>query len=230
MNKRTIILIQTVLLWAGSLAACYAQSAEILQWEPDIRNFEHLDSMETYSGQAILFVGSSSIRLWSTLAQDMAPFEVIQRGYGGARLSDLVYYAERIIYPHPCRAIVLFVANDIVGNSQDKSPAEVASLAKELFGIIRRRMPEVPVFYIATTPTPSRWEAWPKIREANRLISDLCNQEGNAYFIETEQEYLDKNGQPMPELFREDRLHMNADGYRIWTGIIRSVFWKGFGN
>jgi len=230
MKYRSIILFNTILLWTCTLATGYSQSSEVLQWEADIRNFEHLDSTETYTDQAILFVGSSSIRLWSTLAEDMAPFEVIQRGYGGAKLSDLVYYAERIIYPHPCRAIVLFVANDIVGNSQDKSPDEVASLVKELLGIIRRRMPEVQVFYISTTPTPSRWQAWPQIRQANRLIGDLCSTEKNTWFIETEQDYLDKNGQPRPELFREDMLHLNADGYRIWTGIIRSDLWKGFGN
>lgn len=230
LNNRYILLVYMILLWTCPVAAGHAQSAEVLQWELNIRYLEHLDSTETYSDQAILFVGSSSIRLWSTLAEDMAPFEVIQRGYGGAKLSDLVYYAERIIYPHSCRAIVVFVANDIVGNNQDKSPAEVTALVKELLEIIRGRMPGVPVFYIATTPTPSRWQAWSRIREANKLISDLCRYEENTWFIETEQYYLDEDGQPRPELFRGDMLHLNADGYRIWTGIIRSELWKGFGN
>lgn len=222
-------MINTVLIWISSIIAGYSQPPDVLQWEDDIRNFEHLDSTEVYSGEAILFVGSSSIRLWTTLAGDMAPYEVIQRGYGGAKLSDLVYYAERIIYPHPCRAIIIFVANDIVGDEDDKSPAEVRSLVIELLEIIRLKMPEVPVFYIATTPTALRWKVWPQIREANGLIRELCNTSRNTFFIDTENAYLDENGQPREELFLGDRLHMNAEGYRIWTSIIRSELWKGLG-
>ena len=205
-------------------------SEEILQWEPDIRRFEHLDSTETYSGDAILFVGSSSIRLWTSLAEDMEPFPIIQRGYGGAKLSDLEYYAERIIYPHECRAVVLFVANDIVGNDADKTPDEVAALAGNILSIIRRKMPSVPVFYIATTPTPLRWEVWPQISAANDKIKAIYNASENACFIETDFAYLDDQRLPRKELFRDDQLHLNGQGYRIWTGIIKAALKKVLGD
>ena len=116
------------LLISCSPLRLYQQLPEVKTWENDIRKFEQLDSIKTYPENALLFAGSSSILLWSTLAQDMAPYPVIQRGYGGAKLSDFVVYAKRIIYPHLCRAIVIFIANDITGGEKDKKPEEVAKL------------------------------------------------------------------------------------------------------
>jgi len=199
----------------------YRQQPAVKSWESDIRKFERLDSTETYKSNAILFAGSSSILLWSTMAHDMDPYPVIQRGYGGARLSDLAVYASRIIYPHPCRAIVMFVANDITGNPDDKSPEEVARLFKFVLGTIRKKFPDTPVFWIATTPTPLRWAVWPRIREANQLIEEVSSKDKNAHFIATENVFLDKSGLPKGDLFRDDRLHLNSDGYAVWTGVIK---------
>ena len=108
----------------------YKDLPEVQAWENDIQKFEQLDKSEKYSDDAILFAGSSSIRLWSTLGKDMSPYPVIQRGYGGAKLSDFAVYADRIFAPHPCRAIVIFIANDITGSESDKSPKEVAALVQ----------------------------------------------------------------------------------------------------
>jgi hypothetical protein len=112
---RRILSLLPVFLLACSPVNKYRDLPEVLAWENDIREFEKLDKSEKYSPDALLFTGSSSIRMWTTLETDMAPFPVIQRGYGGARLSDFAVYAGRIIAPHPCRAILIFVANDITG-------------------------------------------------------------------------------------------------------------------
>ncbi len=152
------------------------QSPQTDVWEKDIRRFEHLDSVEKYPANAVLFAGSSSIRLWSTLARDMAPYPVIQRGYGGAKLSDFSVFAGRIIYPHPCRAIVLFIANDITGSEADKTPEEVRDLFLNVLSTIRQKFPETPVFWIAITPTTLRWKAWPQIEKANMLIQKACKK------------------------------------------------------
>jgi hypothetical protein len=199
----------------------HPQSPEILSWEEDIRDFERLDSAILYPDHAVLFAGSSSIRLWSAIAADMAPYPIIQRGYGGAKLSDLVFYAKRILYPHPSRAIVLFVANDIAGNPDDKTPAEVARLFRQLLRIIRERFPEVPVFWIATTPCALRWHVWPEIEKANHLIEEVCQRHENTYFIRTDHVFLNASRQPREELFQPDKLHLNARGYAIWAEIIK---------
>jgi len=199
----------------------YLHQPEVLSWEGDIRQFEQLDRVETYPPSSILFVGSSSIRLWSTLAQDMSPYPVIQRGYGGARLSDLAVYAERIIYPHQFRAIVMFIANDISGGNEDKSPQEVVRLFEYVLKTIRKKYPDTPVFWIAITPTASRWNVWPQISEVNKLVKGVCARDKNARFITTDFAFLDASGLPRGELFQPDKLHLNSGGYALWTQLIR---------
>lgn len=210
-----------VTILACSPLRIYQQLPEVRSWEDDIRLLEHLDSIETHPQNAILFAGSSSIRLWSTLSQDMDPYPVIQRGYGGAKLSDFAVYAERIIYPHSCSAIVLFIANDITGNAGDKSPEEVVRLFSHVLKTIRKKYTDTPVFWIAVTPTPLRWNAWPQITEANKMIEQLCLQHKNTYFIPTESDFLNAAQLPREELFLPDSLHLNTQGYALWTEIIR---------
>jgi lysophospholipase L1-like esterase len=190
-------------------------------WEDDIQKFEQLDKTITYPKTSILFAGSSSIRLWSTIDKDMAPYTVIQRGFGGSRLNDLSVYANRIIDPHPCSAIVLFVANDITGNKDDKSPKEVASLFLKVLKTIRKTHPETPVFWIEVTPTPLRWNVWPQIQKASTLIKHICDNQRNTYFIKTDFAFLNEQGVPKDELFIDDKLHLTGNGYSVWTGIIK---------
>lgn len=201
----------------------YRDDPDVRAWEPEIEKFEQLDIAKYYPEDAVLFAGSSSIRLWSTINRDMLPYNVIQRGYGGAKLSDFAVYAKRIIYPHKCSAIVLFIANDISGGAGDKSPSEVAGLFRTTLNIIRRKHHDTPVFWISITPTPSRWKVWPEIKEANELIRKICrNNRSNTFYIDTEPYFLTKSGLPRNELFQDDRLHLNADGYALWTELIKN--------
>lgn len=212
---------------------CFPSRGQSLQtdvWEKDIRRFEHLDSVENHPDNAVLFAGSSSIRLWSTLESDMAPYPVIQRGYGGAKLTDFSVFAARIIYPHPCRAIVLFVANDITGSEADKTPEEVRDLFLNVLSTVRVKFPGTPVFWIAITPTGLRWKAWPQIEKANMLIQEACKKQNNTYFISTKDVFLNSSGLPKDELFRQDRLHLNENGYAVWTSVIRKELERVMGN
>lgn len=194
---------------------------EVKAWEDDIRKFEELDKTESYPDDAILFTGSSSIRLWTTLQADMAPYSVIQRGFGGSKLSDFVVYADRIVSPHPCSAIAIFIANDITGGEKDKKPAEVASLFKTALKIIRKSHPETPVFWIEVTPTPSRWKVWPQVKEANRLISEICGKQDNTWFISTSSSFLSPEATPYDGYFVKDMLHLNPEGYKVWKQVIK---------
>ena len=214
------------LLFLAGLLACsplriYRDNPEVLAWESDIQKFEELDRTNTYPGDAILFTGSSSIRMWNSIEEDMAPYPVIQRGFGGSKLSDFVVYTERIVYPHKSSAIVIFIANDIHGGETDKSPREVLRLFRYVTNIIRKEFHETPVIWIANTPTTSRWAVWPQIRQANKLIKDYCDKNDGLHYISTEGHFLNEEGNPRDELFLSDLLHLNEDGYRIWAGIIK---------
>ena len=224
-----------LLLLAGILLSCsplriYRELPEVKAWEPEIVKFEQLDKTEAYPDDAILFAGSSSIRLWTTLAEDMAPYPVIQRGYGGAKFSDFAVYAGRIFKAHDCRAAVIFIANDIIGSENDKSPEEVNKLFLSVLKTFRKTNRETPFFYIAVTPTSSRWEAWPEISKANNLIRETCEKNRNTYFIETSFAFLNEDGKPDDGLFINDRLHLNSDGYAVWSGIIRKEMERVLGS
>jgi hypothetical protein len=219
--RRYFLLLISFAVFSCSPIREYQNLPEVKAWEPDIQKFEQLDKSKVYSEDAILFAGSSSILLWSTLEKDMAPYPVIQRGYGGAKLSDFVVYAGRIFDPHPCKAIVIFIANDITGSDKDKSPQEVEWLFRNVLKTIRKSHPKTPVFWIAITPTVSRWKVWPEIEKANDLIRNICDKQSNTYFIRTDFAFLNENGQPRDDLFRSDKLHLTEKGYAVWTEIIR---------
>lgn len=192
-----------------------------VSWEPEIQKLEQKDKEEKDPENAILYIGSSSIRLWKNIDKDMAPYPAIQRGYGGARFTDLIYYTDRIVYPHKFRALVVFVANDITGSDQDRTPAEVLELFKGVVKIVRKKYPKVPIYSVAITPVNSRWAVWPKAKEANTLVKNYCESKPNLFFIDTEKPYLNAEGKPRAELFIGDQLHQNQKGYDLWASIIK---------
>lgn len=200
--------------------AQYRKQAET-QWEAEISKLEKLDQEQADPKDPVLFIGSSSIRLWKSLAADLAPRTVINRGYGGAKFSDLAVYVDRIVNPHEFQALVIFVANDIVGKEDDKSPEEVARLFKYVVSRVRVKHPTAPIFLIAITPTPSRFKAWPEIRKANLALEEACKADPNLHFIATEKSYLDTEGQPIPKYFVQDMLHQNEEGYKVWAELVR---------
>ncbi len=218
---RFIVTLLIIFLVSCSPLSIYRNDPDVKAWESDIEKFEQLDHTENYPDDAIIFAGSSSIRLWSTLEDDMAPYSVIQRGYGGARLSDFSVYADRIFSPHKCSALVMFVANDIYGGDDDKTPEEVKKLFEYVLKTFRKTHPDTPFFWIAVTPTTSRWQVWPQISKASELIEQVCENKPDTYFITTDYAFLDETGKPDDTLFIEDMLHLNPQGYKIWTMIIK---------
>ena len=222
MRRTLLLLILSVFLASCASLGKYRGLAEVKAWESEIEKFEQLDVAKSYPSDAIMFAGSSSIRLWSTLGKDMLPYNVIQRGYGGAKLSDFAVYADRILYPHQCQAIVIFIANDITGSDNDKSPLEVSQLFRKTLYIIRRQFKDTPVFWVSVTPTPLRWHVWPEIKEAGDMIREICEDHRNTHYIDTERYFTNANGLPRAELFLDDRLHLNEEGYRVWSSLIKN--------
>ena len=204
-------------------ASLYSFAQTSPNWEPEIRVFGQQDSIDGYNQGGIMFIGSSSIKLWKTLAADMAPHPVIQRGFGGSSLPDVIQYAERIIGKHKPCAFVLFVANDITGAANDKSPEKVASLYEDLVRIIRRQHAHTQVYILSITPTGSRWQAWPRIQEANKAIADMTLRQHNVSLIPTEHLFLGADGMPDPALFVADKLHLSPAGYTRWTSVLRPL-------
>ena len=204
----------------NDLVEKYRQAA-VERWEEDIKKLEALDRTESDPDGAILFIGSSSIRLWDTMAEDMAPWKTIRRGYGGAKFTDLAVFVERLVAPHECSAVAIFVANDISGSDDDRTPEEVLELFQYVVAKVQELKPNRAIFFIAITPTSSRWGVWDQIEKANKLISDYCEANAGLHFVPTAADYLNEEGIPNDELFRNDKLHLNRDGYVQWGSLIK---------
>ncbi len=199
-----------------------APPVEILKWEADISLFDSLNLVEHSDANTLLVAGSSSVRIWDSIHKDLAPYQVMQRGYGGAKMADFSYYAPRIIKAQQFKAIVVFVANDIAGVESDKSPKEVFRLFKDLVKQVRKRNSATPLCWIEVTPTPKRWDVSREIQEASGLIEAYCGKHDDLHFISTFDQYITTEGIPDSTFFRKDMLHLNSSGYQNWAGIIKS--------
>ncbi len=170
----------------------------------------------------MLFIGSSSIRLWDTIDKDMAPYKPIQRGYGGANYRDLAVFAETLCKPHRYKAMVVFVANDVTGKDTDTPIAHVTRLAEHICRVSLEHQPDAPVFIVEVTPTPSRFAVWDKIRLVNAGLRGIALTRPKVNFIPTAEHYLDAEKQPIASYFREDKLHQNESGYELWSRLIKA--------
>ena len=204
----------------------YSQSNR--QFEEEVSLLESLDFEEKAGEKDVLFIGSSSIRLWDNIQVDMYPYSSIKRGYGGAHFYDLIHFSERLVKNHSPKAILIFVANDITGSNDltnkvgDLSPNEVKKLFKYNYKLIRSIHKHIPIFLIETTPTPKRWKVWNKILQANKKLERFCKQVPNLYFISTRDKFIGADGLPIQSFFLNDKLHLNVDGYKLWSSVIKS--------
>lgn len=188
-------------------------------WERDISAFEAADKTNPPPRGAILFVGSSSIRLWRTLAADFPDHPVINRGFGGSQLIDSVTFADRIVLPYQPKMIALYAGdNDIAAQ---KTPQQVLADFKLFAQKVHHQLPETRIAFIAIKPSLARWPLLEPIKEANRLVRGCCQENERLLFIDVFSPMLDTNGQPRPELLAADGLHLNRKGYELWTALIK---------
>jgi lysophospholipase L1-like esterase len=205
-------------VWINGAPAVAQDAAEFAKWEPEIRAFETADMTNPPPKGAVLFLGSSSIRLWKALAQDFPQHQVINRGFGGSQIVDSAHFAERIVFPYQPRLIVMYAGgNDI---NAGKSPEQVHADFQAFVAKVRARRPETRIAYISIAPNPARWAQVERVKVANKLIKDFCLPHGKLTFIDVFPHMLGPDGQPRPEIFSEDRLHMNAQGYALWKDLV----------
>lgn len=209
------------LLWLAMGLSALAQGQPApFKFESEIAAFEKADATKAPQSGGILFVGSSSIRLWKTLAEDFPGLNVINRGFGGSHIEDSTAMADRIVVRHKPRAIFLYAGdNDIAAG---KSPERVFADFKAFEEKVRAALPEVQIAYIAIKPSPSRWALADKVREANRLIRDHAERTPRLRFVDVYTPMIGADGLPRASLFVSDRLHMNAKGYALWTALVRA--------
>ncbi len=212
--KRLLILIAVLIPLFN-----HAQS-ESPFWE-EIEAFKTQDKVNPPPAGITLFVGSSSIRLWKTLAEDFPQHKVLNRGFGGSTLKDLDLYLEDIVLAYQPRQIVIYCGeNDIAAGVSAK---KTYKRYRKIHGKIRKRFPEVPVVFISIKPSPSRSQYLTAVIEANRLIRNFLMSTSNTTYVDVFNNMIDQQQRPLPHIFVEDNLHMNATGYQIWQKLVAPV-------
>jgi alanine or glycine:cation symporter, AGCS family len=201
------------------IAAPAAQPQETSRWETDIAAFGEADRTSPPETGGIVFMGSSSILRWGTLQEDFPDFHVVNRGFGGSQLTDCVAFADRILLPHQPRLVMLYAGeNDIAaGRTPEQVAAEFARFAEKVTALL----PDVQIGFISLKPSPRRSGLTAQFREANALIQAQAQESPHLFFVDVFNPMLDGDGQPRTELFAEDRLHLNTEGYRLWQQILQ---------
>lgn len=208
-----------LLLCIGSSVGSPAVGPE--RWQAEIASLVADDAAHPPPQHAVLFVGSSSIRLWSTLADDFPGVPVVNRGFGGSLVADSTYYADRIIVPYHPKLIVFYGGdNDI---AEGRTPQQVIDDFKVFVARVRRDLPGVAIACISIKPTMARAAMWPQMRRANAGIERWTRKQRDVTFVDVATKMLDAQGRPRPELLREDGLHMRPAGYGIWVAALKPV-------
>jgi lysophospholipase L1-like esterase len=193
------------------------------EWEPTIRGFDQQDKVHSIPPGEIVFTGSSSIAYWSSLANDMKPLKVINRGFGGSEYSDVNYYADRIVIAYRPAAVVVYAGDNDLASGGRKTPQNVAQDVQRFVQLVHAKLPQTWVFVVSIKPSIARWKRWPEMHEANQLVQDFLRTQDRAGYIDVATPMLDKDGRPSPDLFISDGLHPSAKCYAMWTSIIRPI-------
>ncbi len=197
----------------------YADARDYSKWEKEVASYEAADRQSPPPRDGILFIGSSTIRLWKTLAEDYPEHKVINRGFGGTEIVDSTHFADRLIFPHEPRQIFLRAGgNDIHAG---RTPKQVAADFVEFVRVVHARLPRTEILYIAVSPAPARWGESDKCRELNRLIREAALAMPRVGFVDAYDISLTPQGQARPELFVKDRLHFSAEGYKLLAERVR---------
>jgi len=196
-----------------------ATAAAPAPFENEIKAFEQADAQTPPPKDAVLFLGSSSIRLWKTLAQDLPGITVINRGFGGSQISDSLRYFDRIVLPYRPRLIVFYAGdNDIAAG---KSPQRVLADFKEFTRQVHDALPATRILFVSLRPTVARWHLQGRQWLTNRIVKDFADADPTADYVDVVPALLGPDGTPRADFLVADRLHLNAEGYRAWTAVIR---------
>jgi len=195
------------------LNGIYAQQPPF--WN-DIQAFKKQDSIHMPAARQVLFVGSSSFTKWTDVQSYFPSIPIINRGFGGSSLTDLLRYKEDVIFKYKPKQIVIYCGENDFAGSDTISVTTVVKRFTELFGLIRSRYKDIPIAYVSMKPSPSRQYLMPKFEKANMAIQQFLKKYKKTVFIDVYHSMLKPDGAPMTDIFVQDNLHMNAKGYAIW--------------
>ena len=208
---------------AGSIAQTAATTPRF--WK-NIEYFRQQDSIKAPPEEPIVFVGSSSFTIWQKVNSDFPGYPILNRGFGGSTLTDVIRYADDVIVKYHPKQVLIYCGDNDLANSTTITAEKVVERFKTLYGIIRNSLPDTRIDYVSIKPSPSRAHLLPKMIAANEGIKKFLEKDKNAGYIDVFSAMLDENGKPREDLFRQDRLHMKRNGYEIWIKVLKPYLVK----
>jgi lysophospholipase L1-like esterase len=210
--------------WLGlrAFGAWYQRQAQDPAFFADeIAAFAAADRERPPPERPIVFVGSSSIRLWDSLAEDLAPLPVLNRGFGGSQLASVNHWIEESVLRYQPRAVVLYAGDNDLDASTGKSAADVVRDFETFARLLAEGAPGARLYYLAIKPSRRRWERWPEQSKANAAIAARCAAAARCAYLDVATPMLATGEPPARELFRFDGLHLSARGYALWTSVVK---------
>ena len=191
------------------------------RFEKEIVAFEATDKKNGFTKNGILFTGSSSIRMWSTMKEDLKDFPTLNRGFGGSTIPEVLHFMGRYVFQHTPQVIVFYCGeNDI---SEGATPQTVFSSFKAFVKIVEVKSPTTKIVFISMKPSLARWNLWDKYKEGNELIKNYIDTNPNLEYMDCGISMLQNDGKVKDDIFIEDGLHMNAKGYKGWTNQLKPI-------
>ena len=212
-----------VCVFATCATASEIPDPDAARFEQDILAFESWDRQNSFPPDAVLFVGSSSIRMWQS-AERFPDVPVINRGFGGSHTSDVNHFAERVVVRYKPRLIVFYAGdNDIEAG---KTPQHVFDDFQAFANLVHKQLPQTRIVYLPIKPSLARWSKWPRMQEVNAQVENLSKAENRIVYVDTATPMLGEDGRPRSELFLDDGLHLNDKGYELWTKVLSPFLHK----
>lgn len=229
--RKLKIITVLLMLSPGAFGASASNVAGSARFERVVAQFEQQDRAGPVRTGGVLFVGSSSIAGWQTLPDDLADELEVQglyrRGLNGAQISDLLHYFDRLVTPYRPQRIVFYGGeNDI---SAGKAPETVLADVRRFVERVRAILPQTKIVFLSLKPSPARWRHWPAMTETNRLLESYVKSESDLAFVAVSAAMLSPQGQPKPELYGTDKLHLSRAGYALWGEYVNAYFRPGGG-
>ncbi|MFC2089415.1 GDSL-type esterase/lipase family protein [Bacteroidota bacterium] len=190
-----------------------------------IRRYQRLDKSQPPSPGSIACTGSSVMKYWKTIEKDLSPLPVLNRAIAGIKINELTYWANELVSRYKPAAVMVYAGSNDISGRKPRSPEQVLEGFRSFVLKVREHIPAVHVFYISINPTPAniRWKHWHSIQAANNSIKSFCEVDPQLTFIDVTEEFLNEQTAPRKEYFRIDKVHLNSEGYKAWTRIIKPI-------
>lgn len=218
--KKIFLIIGLFLTFGAALATAQTYDRANL-WQKEIDQFIDTDRRQTPPVNPVLFVGSSSFRMWQSVRKDFPGVNIVNRGFGGSHFEDVIHYAPFVVEPYKPKMVIIYAGdNDITAG---KTVEKVFADYKTLVGIIKRSAPSAKIVFLSIKPSPSRREFWGKFQQLNALVKAETFKDKRLGYVSIWEQMLTANGEPREELYLPDRLHMKPAGYAIWREALRGI-------